>query len=182
MSGILRILNSLAKLSGVLAMMLLAAATLVVTQMVFSRYILGASTVWQTEFVIYATTAAMMLGSPYVLALKGHVGVDLLVEAAGPGLRRVFALISGLASLAFVGALAWSGFEFLYHAASRGWTTDTIWALPLWIPFWPVPFAMALMALQLILQTLIALTGGELEVEGPVSAGTVTGDMPEGGR
>ena len=181
MSGLLRLLNGLAKISGVLAMLLLAAATVVVTQMVFSRYILGASTVWQTEFVIYSTTAAMMLGSPYVLALKGHVGVDLLVEAAGPGLRRVFALISGLASLCFVGALAWSGFEFLYTAATRGWTTDTIWALPLWIPFWPVPFAMGLMALQLILQTLIALGGGSLEVEGPVSAGTVTGDTPKGG-
>ena len=85
--------------------------------------------------------------------------VDLLVEAAGPGLRRVFALISGLASLGFVGALAWSGFVFLYEAASRGWTTDTIWALPLWIPFWPVPFAMGLMMLQLIVQMLMAITG-----------------------
>ncbi len=159
MSGLLRLLNGLARLSGLLAMMLLAAATVVVTQMVFSRYVLGASTVWQTEFVIYATTAAMMLGSPYVLALRGHVGVDLLVEAAGPGLRRVFALISGLASFGFVGALAWSGFVFLYEAASRGWTTDTIWALPLWIPFWPVPFAMGLMMLQLIVQMLMAITG-----------------------
>jgi len=61
--------------------------------------------------------------------------------------------------LGFVGALAWSGFVFLYEAASRGWTTDTIWALPLWIPFWPVPFAMGLMMLQLIVQMLMAITG-----------------------
>ena len=159
MRAVLRLLDGLARVSGVFAMVLLAAATVVVTQMVFSRYVLGASTVWQTEFVIYATTAAMMLGSPYVLALRGHVGVDLLVEAAGPGMRRVFALISGLASLGFVGALAWSGFGFLYEAASRGWTTDTIWALPLWIPFWPVPFAMGLMMLQLVVQILMAITG-----------------------
>lgn len=163
MRAVLRLLDGLARVSGVFAMVLLAAATVVVTQMVFSRYVLGASTVWQTEFVIYATTAAMMLGSPYVLALGGHVGVDLLVEASGPGLRRILALISGLASLCFVGALAWSGFGFLYEAASNGWTTDTIWALPLWIPFWPVPFAMGLMGLQLIAQTVVAMTGGRPE-------------------
>lgn len=159
MTGALHLLNRLARLSGILAMLLLGSAVIVVTQMVVSRYVLGASTVWQTEFVIYATTAAMMLGSPYVLALKGHVGVDLLVEASGPGLRRVLAVISGLASLGFVLALTWSGAHFLFEAASRGWTTDTIWALPLWIPFWPIPFAMGLMSLQLILQLLIAITG-----------------------
>lgn len=152
----LNALDWLARLSGVLAMILLAAAVVVVSQMVVSRYMLGASTVWQTEFVIYSTTASMMLGAPYVLALRGHVGVDLLVQSAGTGLRRVLALISGLASLFFVGTLAWSGMNFLHEAATRGWTTDTIWALPLWIPFWPIPFAMALMALQLIGQMIVA--------------------------
>lgn len=159
MIAVLRFLNMLARISGVLAMILLAAAVVVVSQMVVSRYFLGASTVWQTEFVIYATTAAMMLGAPYVLALKGHVGVDLLVENSGPGMRRILALISGLASLGFVGALAWSGIGFLYEATANGWTTDTIWALPLWIPFWPVPFSMGLMSLQLIAQLVVTLTG-----------------------
>lgn len=157
MNAVLRVLNALAWLSGILAMLLLASATVVVTQMVIWRYFLGASTVWQTEYVIFSTTAAMMLGAPYVLALKGHVGVDLLVERAGSGMRRVFALISGLASLFFVGALAWSGLHFLFEATMKGWTTDTIWALPLWIPFWPVPFAFALMSLQLIVQIILAV-------------------------
>lgn len=157
MIAVQRILDKLARLSGVMAMILLASATIVVTQMVIWRYFLGASTVWQTEYVIFSTTAAMMLGAPYVLALKGHVGVDILVEAVGCGTRRVFALISGLASLFFVGALAWSGMHFLYEATMNGWTTDTIWALPLWIPFWPVPFAFALMSLQLIVQMIVAV-------------------------
>ncbi|MFS4436674.1 TRAP transporter small permease [Paracoccaceae bacterium GXU_MW_L88] len=159
MRGFLRFLDMLARISGVLAMLLLVAAVVVVTQMVVVRYFLGASTVWQTEFVIYATTAAMMLGSPYVLALKGHVGVDLLVEASGPGMRRVLAVISTLASIGFVGAMAWSGAHFLFEAATRGWTTDTIWALPLWIPFWPIPFAMGLMLLQLLAQLAMAVLG-----------------------
>ncbi len=161
-----RILDELARLSGILAMILLASATVVVTQMVIWRYFLGASTVWQTEYVIFSTTAAMMLGAPYVLAMKGHVGVDILVQAVGGGTQRVFALISGLASLGFVGALAWSGIGFLYEATVKGWTTDTIWALPLWIPFWPIPFAFALMSLQLIAQMIAAIFPGRSTQEG----------------
>lgn len=157
MIALKRLLDGLSRICGVIAMVLLASATVVVTQMVIWRYFLGASTVWQTEYVIFSTTAAMMLGSPYVLSLKGHVGVDILVEAVGTGWRRIFALISGLASLGFVGALAWSGVHFLYDAAMRGWTTDTIWALPLWIPFWPIPFAFTLMSLQIIVQMVSAI-------------------------
>ncbi|MFV0368550.1 MAG: TRAP transporter small permease, partial [Hyphomicrobiaceae bacterium] len=39
---------------GIVAMLLLAAAVLVVCQMIMMRYVFNASTVWQTEFVIYS--------------------------------------------------------------------------------------------------------------------------------
>ncbi|AUH65850.1 TRAP transporter small permease subunit [Paracoccus zhejiangensis] len=157
MKTYLGVLGWLARLCGGLAMLLLVAAVLVVTQMVVIRYVLNGSTIWQTEFVIYATTAAMLLGSPYVLALRGHVGVDVLVEAAGAGWRRVMNLIAAIASLIFVGAMAWSGMHFLLEALAGGWTTDTVWALPLWIPFWPLPVAMILMLAQLLADVVLAL-------------------------
>lgn len=157
MKTYLGVLGWAARLCGGLAMLLLLAAVLVVTQMVVIRYVLNGSTIWQTEFVIYATTAAMLLGSPYVLALRGHVGVDVLVEAAGPGWRRVMNLVAAIASLIFVGAMAWSGLHFLLQAIDGGWTTDTVWALPLWIPFWPLPVAMILMLAQLLADVVLVL-------------------------
>jgi TRAP-type C4-dicarboxylate transport system permease small subunit len=48
---------------------------LVTCQQVFMRYVLNASTVWQTEFVTYSIVAATFLGSPYVLMRRGHVNV-----------------------------------------------------------------------------------------------------------
>ena len=157
MKAYLNVLGWAARLCGWLAMGLLVAAVIVVTQMVFIRYVMNGSTIWQTEFVIYATTAAMLLGSPYVLALRGHVGVDVLVDAASPGWRRVMNLIAAIASLIFVGAMAWSGMRFLLEAVHGGWTTDTVWALPLWIPFWPLPVAMTLMLAQLLADVVLAL-------------------------
>ena len=45
-------------------MLLLAARCWSSCQMVFVRYVLDGSTVWQTEFVIYAIVAATFLGAP----------------------------------------------------------------------------------------------------------------------
>lgn len=157
MRAYLNVLGWAARLCGWLAMGLLVAAVIVVSQMVVIRYALNGSTIWQTEFVIYATTAAMLLGSPYVLALRGHVGVDVLVQSVGQGWRRVFDLIAAIASLIFVGAMAWSSFRFLAETIHGGWTTDTVWALPLWIPFWPLPIAMALMLAQLLADVVLAI-------------------------
>ena len=63
----IRLIDTLSTATAVLAATLLALGVLAVVQMVFTRYLLGESTVWQTEFTTFAITAAMLLGTPYVL-------------------------------------------------------------------------------------------------------------------
>lgn len=136
------------------AIALMAAAALVVTQMVVWRYFLNASTVWQTEFVIYALVAATFVGSPYVLLHNGHVKVDLLQNYVSPGVKRwLNALALGL-SLVFCVLLTHSGWDYFHEAWAGNWTTDTVWALPLWIPLLPLPLGMGLLCLQLLVQLL----------------------------
>jgi TRAP-type C4-dicarboxylate transport system permease small subunit len=146
----IRIVDALSRTAGILAMLLLAAAVVVVCQMIFMRYVLNASTVWQTEFVIYALMAATFVGSPYVLLYRGHVGVDLLPNALGGRGRFLLDVIASVLSLAFCLILAWSSYGYFHEAASGGWTTDTVWALPLWIPLLPLPLGMGLMCLQYV--------------------------------
>lgn len=131
-------------------MLLLLASVLVMCQMIFQRYVMNASTVWQTEFVIYSATAAILLGAPYVLMLKGHVGVDLLSESVGPGARKLFEIVAALVSMLFIAAMLYSSAHYLFEIIEGGWRTDTVWALPLWIPVWPLPAAMLLLLLQYV--------------------------------
>ena len=147
----------LSRLCGALAMLLLAAAVVVVTQMVVIRYFLGASTIWQTEFVIYAATAATMLGAPYVALLRGHVGVDVVTLRLGRRGQAVCRIIAALASLVFIAAVFWSGAVFLREAIAGGWSTDTVWKLPLWIAFWPVPVGFGVLVLQYLVEIAAAL-------------------------
>jgi TRAP-type C4-dicarboxylate transport system permease small subunit len=152
MAALARAVTWLSRACGVFAMALLAAAVLVVCQMVVVRTVFGWSTVWQTEFVIYAIVASTFIGSPYVLLHRGHVNVDLLPNAAGPRGKYWLELCAGLVSLAFCALLASSGWHYFYSAWTRGWTTETVWALPLWIPLLPLPLGIGLLCLQYLVE------------------------------
>ena len=146
---------------GAVAAGLIAAAVLVVTQMVILRYFLNASTVWQTEFVTYSILAATFIGSPYVLLLRGHVNVDLLPLALGHKGRLVLALVVSSLALLFCVVLAYTSWHYFWDAWSNGWRTDTVWALPLWIAILPLPLGVTLLCLQYVADIVCLITGRE---------------------
>lgn len=171
MRSYIRIVTLLSNGAGIIATALLAAAVVVVCQMIVVRYFLNASTVWQTEFVIYALVAATFLGSAYVLIRKGHVGVDLLPAAIGGKGGLILRLIAHLLSITFLAILTWSGWLYLHEAWVGSWTTDTVWKLPLWIPLFPLPLGMGLLILQYLAEIMKLIIGeddGSLSLYGVV--------------
>jgi len=155
-----KFVNMISSACGIVAAALVVLAILVVCQMVVMRYFLNASTIWQTEFVIFSLVGSTFIGCPYVLKLKGHVNVDLVPNYLGQRGRFVMAMIANLLGLLFCSVLAWKGYEFFHEALVEGWTTDTIWALPLWIPYISLPLGLGLMSLQ-YLADIMALVSGE---------------------
>lgn len=154
--------ETLSRICGILAATCLLVACLVVCQMVFMRYVLNASTIWQTEFVTYAVTAATLIGSPYVLLLKGHVNVDLLPLYLGQRSRLVLALVTSVMACVFCALLTWTGWDYFHEAWTQGWRTETVWAPPLWIPLLPLPLGMGLLTLQYLADILCLLSGRSL--------------------
>jgi TRAP-type C4-dicarboxylate transport system permease small subunit len=173
MKAFIGTVEALSRLGGYAAMVLFALAMLVVCQMIFMRYVLSASTIWQTEFVIYAIVAATYLGSARVLMLKGHVGVDLVPNMVGRRTRFGLEMIGAIVSLGFLCLLAWSGWLYLYEAWEGGWRTDTVWAPPLWIPLLPLPVGIGLLCLQYVADVLKLLY-----VEGNDPDDMTAGDAP----
>ncbi len=166
------IVRRLSQICGVVSALVLAAAVLVVCQMVVMRYILNESTVWQTEFVTYSIVGATLIGSPYVLLRRGHVNVDLLPLYLPHGARMVLAYLASFVALAFCAALTYTGAELWYEAWAGGWTTDSIWRLPLWIAYAPIPLGVGLLCLQYIADILCLMTGREMPF------GLQPGDQP----
>lgn len=152
----------LSELCGIISALALAAAVLVVCQMVVLRYVLGESTVWQTEFTIYAIVGATLIGSPYVLLRRGHVNVDLLPIYLPHRARLVLAFLASFLGLAFCAVLAYSGTELWLDAWKGNWATNSIWALPLWIAYAPLPIGIGLLCLQYVADLLCLATGREM--------------------
>lgn len=144
-----RAIGHLSTLCGAIAALMILASVLITCQMIFVRFVLNGSTIWQTEAVIYLMIAATLLGLPYVQKLRGHVGVDLVPLMLAPPARRVLAISTLMATAAMMAAMLWYGWEMFHLAWARNWKSETVWAVPLWIPYACVPLGFGLFLLQL---------------------------------
>lgn len=155
----LRVVAALSTLAGWCSAGMIVAAVALTCQMIFIRFVLNGSTVWQTEAVVYLAVAATLIGLPYVQRLRGHVNVDLVPISLTPRLRFSMAIMTSLLSIAIVGVMLWYGFEYWYFAWERGWRSDTVWSVRLWIPYLALPTGFGLLFLQLFADFVAVLLG-----------------------
>ena len=161
MRSYIALASTLSRIGGLIAIGLLAASVLVVCHMIVLRYVLNASTVWQTEFVTYSLIASTFLGAPYVLLIRGHVNVELVPLALGPRGRFVLALLAYGASALLCLVLTWYSVLFWYEAWEGGWSSDSIWAPKLWKVYLAMPLGFAAISLQYVADLVCLVSGRE---------------------
>ncbi|MBS0123572.1 TRAP transporter small permease subunit [Thetidibacter halocola] len=156
---VLRAIGWLSQLCGIVSATMIVASVAITCQMIFIRFVLEGSTVWQTEGVTYLMIAATMLGLPYVQYLRGHVNVDLLPLMLPPRLRMALAALVLTLTLAVVGLMLWHGYEFWHEAWDWGETSNTPWNPKLWVPYLALPVGFGIYALQLAADFYAMATG-----------------------
>lgn len=157
--AVLRTIRRLSDFCGVAAALMIVASVLVTCQMIFVRGVLGRSTIWQTEAVIYLMIGATLIGLPYVQRIRGHVSVDLIPSLLSEPARRVLALFVLVATLLMAAAMTYYGWEMFHLSWERNWKSESVWAFPLWIPYLAMPLGFALFVLQLAADLWLVLTG-----------------------
>lgn len=146
----LRTVAAISTLAGWCSAAMIVAAVAITCQMIFVRFVLNQSTIWQTEAVVYLAIAATLIGLPYVQKLRGHVNVDLVPLALSNKARYVMCLLTLSVSIVMVAILFYYGFEHWHLTFERNWKSDTIWGVRLWIPYLALPVGFGLFLLQLI--------------------------------
>lgn len=146
----LRAVAALSTVAGWCSAAMIVAAVMITCQMIFIRFVLNGSTVWQTEAVIYLAIGSTLVGLPYVQRLRGHVNVDLIPLMLSPRTRYYMCLFTLTLSIAIVAVMLWYGYEFWHLAYERNWKSDTVWGVRLWIPYASLPIGFALLLLQLV--------------------------------
>jgi TRAP-type C4-dicarboxylate transport system permease small subunit len=153
--------RALSQLCGLIAAGLIATGVVVVCHMVFVRYVLNQTTIWQTDLTTYCLIGATFIGSPYVLLTRGHVNVDVLPHYAGQRTRFWLALFAATISFGFCATLAVLSFLFWHEAWSNNWVSDTMWRARLWIPYASMPVGLGILSLQYVADLINLLAGRE---------------------
>lgn len=165
----MRAIGALSSVCGALSATMILASVLLTCQMIWVRKINNASTVWQTETVIYLMIGATLLGLPYVQRLRGHVNVDLLPRLLPVSLRKGLACITLLAAMVVIGIMLFYSAELWHIAWSRGWKSDSVWGPPLWIPYLAMPIGFGVYLLQLATDLFAVI----LDIEEPFDTGSL---------
>ena len=173
--GWMRAVDAVSGVCGAVAASMILVAVLLTCQMIWVRTVNNASTVWQTETVIYLMIGATLLGLPYVQRWRGHVNVDLLPRLLPPAAARALAVLTLGAAVVVMGVMLWHGYEMWHVAWERGWRSDTVWGPPLWIPYLALPVGLGLYLVQLVSDLVAVATG----VDAPFAAAHAPGQRAE---
>jgi TRAP-type C4-dicarboxylate transport system permease small subunit len=160
--------DGLSRIAGIVATLLLVAAMVVISEMIFLRYVFRAPTFWQTDFVVFSATAAIFLGAPYVLLRKGHVGVDIIEIMLTDRARRRLRLLGSIFGLLFCAGMCVTCAHYVYEAYVGGWKHSSVWAPRLWIPMLSMPVGFGLLCLQYVAEMLKLIGGTGAESVVPV--------------
>ena len=160
-NSFLRTAAAISTLAGWCSAAMIVIAVFITCQMIFIRFVLNGSTVWQTEMVIYLVVAATLIGLPYVQRLGGHVNVDLIPQALPMGARKILCYITLSVSILIVGVMLFYGYEYWHFAWERNWKSDTVWGVRLWIPYLSIPVGFGLLMLQLVADLVAVILGGD---------------------
>lgn len=153
--------DGLSRMAGIVATLLLVAAMVVISEMIFLRYVFRAPTYWHTDFVVFSATAAIFIGAPYVLLRKGHVGVDILETILADRARRRLRLLGSILAFLFCVAMFVTCAHHVHEAYVGGWKHSSVWAPRLWIPMLSLPVGFGLLSLQYIAEMLKLLRRAE---------------------
>lgn len=161
-NAFVRTVQTLSSVAGWCSALMILAAVCLTCQMIFIRFVLNGSTVWQTEIVVFLVVAATLIGLPFVQRQRGHVNVDLIPIALKGTARYVLAAITLTLSVIIISVMLFYGYEHWHMAWARNWTSDTVTAVPLWIPYLSLPVGFGLLLLQLIADLVALLTKTEM--------------------
>jgi TRAP-type C4-dicarboxylate transport system permease small subunit len=115
---------------------------------------------WAVELAEYGLYASTLLGAPWVLSIRGHVAMDLVLRLVTPAFRRIIELSSSALGFAICAVLAWKGVDVVLTSKSRDAMIWKTIVFPEWWFLALLPFAMTLLAIG-FLRLAIEIIAGE---------------------
>jgi C4-dicarboxylate transporter DctQ subunit len=154
--------------------------TLITFANVIARYLFNSNILWALELTVFLFAWLVLMGASYAVKKHIHIGVDIVINAVSPGTRKILAILSVTACLAFSIMLLVGSWDYWYpFATKRAWLeTEDIpmpealmfmadWfnegepyeKIPRFIPYLALPLGMALLTFRFLQLGWRVLTG-----------------------
>lgn len=148
---------------------ILALMTLITFANVIARYVFNDNILWALEMTVFLFAWLVLLGASYGVKKSVHIGVDVIVAAVNPRLRKILTLISVTACIAFAVLLLIGSWQYWYPFVTKRAFLETndvpmpeflqffaTWLnegeqyekLPRFIPYFVLPVSAALLTLR----------------------------------
>lgn len=137
---------------------------------VVARHVFESNILWALEATTYLFAWLVLFGVSYAVKISAHLGVDALVNICSPSVQKTLGLISVSACLLFAGMLLYGGWEYWdkFHTKLSFLEAEDVpfpvWLqgltgfvedgepvyenIPRFIPYFILPFGMALLLLR----------------------------------
>ena len=164
--------------------LILAAMTLLTFANVVARYIFNSNILWALEASVFLFAWLVLLGVSYGVKKSIHIGVDILIQAVPPIVKKILALVAVTACLAFSLLLLKGSWDYWYpYISDRAWLeTEDIpmpevlqffadifnggekyEKMPVLIPYFILPLSMVLLTFR-YLQVAWYVISGKMEM------------------
>jgi C4-dicarboxylate transporter DctQ subunit len=148
----------------------MAAATLVAFSAVALRYTTGGGISWAQELTIYLFIWMAKFGAAYGVRTGIHIGVDFVVNAARPSIKRLLVIAAMLLGVTFTGVIACFGARWVIFIYGTGQVSpDLEW--PMWVIYLAIPLGSGLMCYRFVQALVLFLKTGQLHSHGAADAG-----------
>jgi C4-dicarboxylate transporter DctQ subunit len=159
---------------------ILGLMTIITFANVVARYVFNSNILWALELTVFLFAWLVLLGMSYCVKHSAHLGVDVVITAVPPPIKRILALLAVTACLAFAGLLLkgswdyWWAFatkraflesndvpmpEFLQFFATWLNEGEKYEKIPRFIPYFVLPLGMALLLFRYLQAAYKILTG-----------------------
>jgi C4-dicarboxylate transporter DctQ subunit len=119
---------------------------------------------WAQELCIYLFIWMAKFGAAYGVRTGIHIGVDVVVNAAGPRLKRVLVVLALSLGAFFTGVIAIMGARWVWFIHGTGQVSpDLEW--PMWVVYLCIPLGSALMCYRFLQVMLRFVKTGVLPVQ-----------------
>lgn len=140
--------------------LMLAGMTLITFGQVVARYVFNYSFTWAMELTGVLFAWLIFIGMSYGVRVGAHIGIDILVRAAGPRLGRWMGVVASALCVVYALILALGGWQYLSKIYSVGILMQDM-PVPQWVPRIVLPLGFVLLALRFLSVFWKLVTGRE---------------------